>query len=88
MVNLRQKNPWIVPTVVLILLIMASVTRWQMVASKSRDWDVLKWQRDRWTGTIIPINNTCLVRLEPFQRQESEAFCYMACMVCKAVGCN
>lgn len=55
MVKLRQKGPWTVPAVVLILLIVASVTRWQTVASKSRDWEVLKWQRDRWTGTVILI---------------------------------
>lgn len=53
MIRLGNKSPWVIPTVLLLLLMVASATRWQTVASRSESFMVQKWQKDRWTGTVI-----------------------------------
>ena len=53
MIRLGNRKPWVIPAVLLLLLTVASATRWQTVASNSESSKVLKWQRDRWTGTVI-----------------------------------
>jgi hypothetical protein len=52
-IRLGNKSLWVIPTVLLLLLMVASATRWQTVASRSEASTVTKWQKDRWTGTVI-----------------------------------
>jgi len=44
------KNKWILPTILLAILLLAYVFRWDYTVSKSSGSYVLKWKTDRWTG--------------------------------------
>lgn len=39
-----------VPALLLVVLLVAYATRWQVVASRTQDFAAVKWVRDRWTG--------------------------------------
>ena len=45
--------PVLLPLIVVIVLIILSLTRWTTVATKSYDWGVVKFERDRWTGQVF-----------------------------------
>ena len=47
-----MERRWIVPTVILLLLILAGVFRWSVEAQTTTDGEVTKWKRDRWTGAL------------------------------------
>ncbi|MDT3700271.1 MAG: hypothetical protein RO469_12740 [Thermincola sp.] len=47
--NMKQK-PWLIPGILLVILILLMVFRWDYQATKSRETSVLKWKTDRWTG--------------------------------------
>ena len=41
-----------IPLIVLVLLILLMVFRWDVQATKSYSWSVVKWEKDRWTGEV------------------------------------
>lgn len=43
---------WVVPALMLTILLWAHQTRWQVKASKSTDYEVMKWVQDRWLGEV------------------------------------
>lgn len=45
-----KKHHWIIPSVILILLVAAMVFRWDYKAVQTKDFYVIKWKIDRWTG--------------------------------------
>lgn len=49
-VGTMKKHHWIMPSVILILLVAAMVFRWDYKAVQTKDFYVIKWKIDRWTG--------------------------------------
>lgn len=51
MYNIKRKRLFI-PLVLLVIILLSSMFRWDIEATKTSDNLVLKWERDRWTGDL------------------------------------
>lgn len=45
-------NNWKKPLIFLLILLLVFMLRWDTEASKTSNDEVLKWERDRWTGDL------------------------------------
>lgn len=43
----------IIPALVLVLLLAAPLFRWETLASKTYDTGVVKWEKDKWSGSVV-----------------------------------
>ena len=44
------RKPWLIPSIILVLLILAIVFRWEYTATKTTVNNIFKWKFDRWTN--------------------------------------
>ena len=43
---------WIIPLVIIAVILLAGLFRYNIEATKTTDEGVIKWERDRWTGDL------------------------------------
>ena len=47
-----MKRRYMAPLIILAILLLLMVFRWDVQATKSYTWSVAKWKQDRWTGEV------------------------------------
>jgi|BioPla2DNA2_1021312.scaffolds.fasta_scaffold55500_3 hypothetical protein len=43
----------LIPIIILLIILSSWAFRWDIMATKSTDYGVFKWTRDRWSNTVI-----------------------------------
>lgn len=56
--NTYLKKSWFLPLVILIVLLSANSLRWKTEATLQKEFEIVIWTRDRWTGQVWMVRHT------------------------------